>query len=99
VKQREVIFSPEAENDLETIYEAIVARAGREVALGYIERIEAFCRDLDLASERGSLRDDIRPGLRVLGFERRLTIAILVSTEKTTVLRIFYGGRNWASKL
>lgn len=99
MKRREVIFSPEAENDLETIYEGIAARAGTEIALGYIERIEVFCRDLDLASERGALRNDIRPGLRVLGFERRLTIAIAVNEERVTVLRLFYGGQDWAKKL
>lgn len=73
--------------------------AGTDVAIAYIERIEAFCRDLDLASERGSLRDDIRPGLRVLGFERRLTIAIMVDAGRVSVLRLFYGGQNWATKL
>jgi toxin ParE1/3/4 len=99
VKRREVIFSPEAENDLAAIFEWIAARAGTDIALGYIERIEVFCRDLDLASERGALRNDIRPGLRVLGFERRLTIAIAVSEERVTVLRLFYGGQDWAKKL
>lgn len=43
----------------------------------------------------GHLRSDIRPGLRILGFERRLTIAFVVGTETVTILRVFAAGRNW----
>jgi plasmid stabilization system protein ParE len=40
-------------------------------------------------------RDDIRPGLRVVGFERRATIAFRVEDDRVTILRIFHGGRDW----
>jgi toxin ParE1/3/4 len=33
--------------------------------------------------------------MRVVGFERRVTIAFSVQEERVTILRIFYGGRNW----
>ena len=36
-----------------------------------------------------------RPGLRIIGFERRLTIAFMVQEETVTVLRVFTAGRNW----
>jgi toxin ParE1/3/4 len=54
---------------------------------------------LDLVSERGFLREDIRPGLRVLGFERRLTVAFSVEAETVTIYRLFYGGQNWEEVL
>lgn len=44
--------------------------------------------------ERGTLRDDLRPSLRVIGFERRAAIAFRVSAETVAILRILYGGRN-----
>jgi toxin ParE1/3/4 len=47
------------------------------------------------ASERGRRRDDIRPGLRIIGFERRVTVAFAVEEERVVILRIFYGGRDW----
>ena len=47
------------------------------------------------ASERGHKRDDIRPGLRIAGFQRRVTIAFTVTETRVTILRLFYGGRNW----
>jgi toxin ParE1/3/4 len=48
-----------------------------------------------VASERGQLREDIRPGLRVAGFEHRVAIAFIVEDERVIILRVFYGGQNW----
>lgn len=95
MKSRAVIFSPEARNDILRMYDQIADRAGMSVALGYIERLETYCLRLDLASERGSRRDDIRAGLRIVGFERRVTIAFSVDENVATILRLFYGGQNW----
>jgi plasmid stabilization system protein ParE len=67
VERREVIFSPEALGDLEALYDHIAAHSGPARAMGYIERIAAFCRRFDLAGQRGHSRDDIRPGLRIVG--------------------------------
>lgn len=99
MKQREVVFSPEAIDDLNRLYDWIASVAGSTVALRYTERIETFCMRLDLVSERGVLREDIRPGLRVLGFERRLTVALSVKAETVTIYRLFYGGQNWEEVL
>ena len=99
MKQREVVFSPEAIDDLNRLYDWIASVAGSTVALRYIERIETFCMRLDLASERGVLREDIRPGLRVVGFERRLTVAFSVGAETVIIYRLFYGGQNWEEVL
>ena len=99
MRRRAVVFAPEAEADLVQIYEWIAERAGTRTALGYVERIEDYCSRFDLASERGTARDDIRPGLRIIGFERRLTIAIIVEPDRVTILRIFYGGADWERDL
>jgi toxin ParE1/3/4 len=96
VERREVILSPEALGDLEALYDHIAADSGPARAIGYIERIEAFCRRFDLAGRRGHSRDDIRPGLRIVGFERRVTIAFHVDAKAVVIDRILYGGRNIA---
>ena len=44
-------------------------------------------------------RDDIRPGLRIIGFERRVTMAFMVEAERVVVLRLFYRGANWENPL
>jgi toxin ParE1/3/4 len=97
--RREVVFSPEARNDLVELYEWIAAAAGPEIALNYVTRIEKFCLGFDIASERGHRRDDVRSGLRVAGFEERVTIAFTVTASEAIILRLFYGGQNWEEKL
>jgi toxin ParE1/3/4 len=95
VKERLIQFSPEAGDDLLALYDWIAVAAHPDTALAYVERIEAYFRGFDVASERGHRRDDIRPGLRIVGFERRVTIAFTVEETRVVILRVFYGGRNW----
>ena len=95
MRRRAVVFAPEARDDLWRLYEGIATAAGMSIALAYIERIEMYCLGFDLASERGHMRDDIRPGLRIVGFERRVTIAFSVHDGRVTILRVFYGGQDW----
>ena len=61
--------------------------------MAYLERIEAYCQGFSLFPKRGRRRDDLFPGLRVVGFERRLSIAFLVEPERVVILRVLYGGR------
>ena len=97
VKLRSVLVAPEAEADLMGIYGWIAERASPEVALRDLDRVEASLRGVGAASERGHLRSDVRPNLRILGYERRLTIALMVSDEAVTVLRVFRACRDWES--
>lgn len=99
MKCRRVVFTPEARNDVFEIYDWIAEKSGSQIAISYIERIEAYCLGFELASERGHRRDDISPGLRIVGFERRVTIAFAVDDDCVTILRLFYGGQNWEDKL
>ena len=69
------------------------------MTISYIERLESYCLGFSHASERGQLRDDIRPDLRIVGFERRVTIAFAVDSTRVTILRVLYGGRDWETDL
>jgi toxin ParE1/3/4 len=97
VKPRRVIIGPDARADLVHLYDWLADAASLSVAIAYIDRIERHLQSFDLAPERGIARDDIRPGLRVVGFERRVTIAFRPTSEEVTILRVFYAGRNWQS--
>ena len=66
----------------------------RNARIGYIDRIEDHCRNLSVFPDRGTARDDLRPSLRILGFERRAVIAFHVTADVVTILRILYGGRD-----
>ena len=91
---RKVVFAPEARDDLKDLYLFIAERADAGQALAYVERIETYCRGFTDFPERGTRRDDLFPGLRVVGFERRVTIAFHVGADTVTFLRILYGGRD-----
>ena len=92
-----VVFSPEAENDLLELYLYIAERTGDAHALVYIERLERYCKGFEEFPERGTSRDDLFPGLRVVGFERRVSIAFHVNADTVTFDRLLYGGRDLES--
>ena len=92
-----VKLSPQAEADLQNIYIYISKMASPVVARGYVNRILQYLAGFDLFPERGTLRDDIRPGLRIVGFERRVTIAFFVEGNDVVVLNILYAGRQLPS--
>lgn len=99
MKEREVILAPEARSDLFELYDWIADAASPATAMSYVERLEAFCNSFTIASERGHSRDDIRPGLRIVGFEHRITIAFTVEETRVLILRLFYAGANWEDHL
>lgn len=92
-----VVFSPEARDDLLSLYDYIADRAGPAVVFGFVERIEAQCLGFVTYPDRGTRRDDIRPGLLLIGFERRVTIAFHRQDDLVVIDRILYGGRDVAA--
>lgn len=92
--ERRVVYSPEAAADLFGLYEHIAKQSGPARAIGYIQRIENHCAAFRFSAERGTRRDDLRPGLRIAGFERRVTIAFHVEPTRVVIDRILYGGRD-----
>lgn len=94
MKERRVVLAPEAGEDPTELYDWIAGRTSSQVAMGYLERVEAFLGGLSVGSERGHLRSDVRPGLPVVGFEGRLTVAFTVDEDTVTVLRVFTAGRD-----
>ena len=99
MKKYEISFRPLAEADLLRLYEYIVEASGPAVAGGYVDRLEAACLALESFPERGTRRDDIRPGLRIIGFERRATIVFQVLESEVLIVRIFYGGQDYQAAL
>ena len=90
-----VIYQPKAEDDLQNIITYIIERSGSvETAYQYADRIKVFCDSFVTFPHRGTKRDDLRPGLRITNFERRVTIAFSVTDDTVIIARIFYAGRD-----
>ena len=91
---RTVVYSKRAEADVVSIYRYIAANSGYERAFAYTARIRAFCVSLETFPERGEPWKHIASGLRVIGFERRVSIAFRVKKDRVEVARVLYGGRD-----
>jgi toxin ParE1/3/4 len=94
---QQIVFTPAARNDLFELYDYVADHSSPDTALGYIQRIKQACESLATFPNRGTLRNDLRPGLRVVGFERRINIAFRAHAGSVAILRILYAGRNMDS--
>ena len=90
----QVIFNPEAQNDLLNLYQFITERGFPERAAGYIERLEQYCLRLQTFPQRGRPIDPLRPNVRIVSFEKRAQIAFEITSEAVIIFRILYGGRD-----
>jgi toxin ParE1/3/4 len=88
-----VSFDPGALDDLDAIEEYLANRFYPRNASRYVQRIVEACNAIGLAPHRGHARDDIRPGVRAVGFERRVTITFEIQADAVLILGVLYGGR------
>lgn len=89
-----VAFTRSAQADLHGLFDYLADRFGIPNAQRYVEQIEKACLSLGTMPHRGSQRSDLRPGMRTMGFRRRVTIAFRIKGDSVTILRILYGGRS-----
>jgi toxin ParE1/3/4 len=94
-----ISFTPVAEGHIDRLHAYISAQASEERADSYVNRIIDFCKGLVTFPLRNTQRDDILPGLRVTGFERRVTIAFVVTADAVLIEGIFYGGQDFETRL
>ncbi|WP_439816695.1 type II toxin-antitoxin system RelE/ParE family toxin [Zavarzinia sp. CC-PAN008] len=97
MKARRVRYTGDAEGDLRDIFDWLDEATGRETAMGYVSRITDFCETLSYAAERGTLRKDLPPGVRAIGFRHSATVVFRVDGDQVTILGIFRKGRNWTA--
>ena len=93
----ELLLEASARKDLKQIFDYIHGRADARVAEAFVDKLLDHCRKLQDIPELGTRRDDLRPGLRTLGYRRRATILFRVdhSRRVVVVLGIYYGGREF----
>jgi toxin ParE1/3/4 len=99
--ERNVTFRPLAEEDLTELYLYIAEQSGYpDRAIGYVRRLRDFCDSLAAFPKRGQQRNDLRRGLWVAGFEKRIAVAYIIRLNGDIEIgRIFYGGRDYETLL
>jgi plasmid stabilization system protein ParE len=94
-----VAFAPEAGEQLAALNAYIASAANRTVADRFTDAIIDYCEGLAMFPERGRARDDIRHGLRVIGYRKRVVIAFAVMGQTVMILGVYYGGRDYEPAL
>jgi toxin ParE1/3/4 len=69
-----VVFSSAAQSQLEELEDYLALRFYPGNAERYVERIATACISLGLAPHRGTQREDLGTGVRMIGFESRVAI-------------------------
>lgn len=94
---RTVVYSPRARQQLTDLYLWIwiAEQSGfPERAEGFVSAILDRCDHLAEVPFIGLARDDLRPGLRTIGFRNRAVIAFSVHEENIEIHGVYYGGRD-----
>ncbi|WP_416464177.1 type II toxin-antitoxin system RelE/ParE family toxin [Sphingomonas sp. VDB2] len=94
-----IIFTPEARDQINAIYDYIAGAATRSVARQFTDAILAHLDTLADYPLIGTARDDVRPGLRTLTHRRRAVIAFIVEDEAVVIIGIYYGGQDFETLL
>lgn len=95
MNEYQVIFAPEAEEQLLALYRYIAEAADTVTARTYTEGIISYCESLSLFPERGNPRDDLLPSLRVTNWRKRTVIAFAVEDGQVKILGIWHGGQQY----
>lgn len=90
-----VVLARTAQKDLAQIGRWIAEAGAPQTGRRYVARIKERLAGLGVAPEAGRPYGFDDPGLRVIGYERRIMIAYRVEKTRIIVVRVFYGGQNW----
>ncbi|MEQ9345561.1 MAG: type II toxin-antitoxin system RelE/ParE family toxin [Thalassospira sp.] len=94
-----VVFTPESQEQLVALYHYVAKAASPRIAGNYTTAIVDYCESLTTFPRRGTLRDDVRPGLRVTNYRKRTLIAYTVESDQVSIIGIFYGGQDFEASL
>jgi toxin ParE1/3/4 len=89
-------FDEAALGDLADIRDFLTGARDADFAGEFLSRIFDWLSDFDTLPRRGTRRDDVRPGLRIIGWRRTLTVAFAVdeARETVTIFAVLYRGRD-----
>lgn len=93
-------YHPLVARDLDAIVQWIHDYAAPEAATRKLAEIEAAIATLKATPHKGSLRDEIAPGLRAIPAGRKAVVAFVVDEHAAEVLvyAVTCGGADWAMR-
>jgi toxin ParE1/3/4 len=97
--RRALVFAPQAERALLDLQVYITEQSSGDRASRYVDRILEHCELLTDFPDLGKARDDIAPGVRVTGFERRVTLAYDLTALQVRILGVYSSAMDWEQLL
>jgi plasmid stabilization system protein ParE len=94
-----IVFTPEARDQLHHLHSYIASAADAEIASRFADGILDHIAAWSEFPERGTPKEDLRPGMRTIAWRRRVTIAFVVEESDVVVIGTFYGGRDFETLL
>ena len=91
--EHDVVWRPEARDDLYAIYDWIAEQADPDTAFDYTARIEAFALRLSHFPNRGTPRFTLSSGLRTVTYQRRIVVAYRVEDGTVQIVRLINAAR------
>lgn len=97
----QIRFHPLVARDLDAIAQWVIDYAGTEEAARKVSKIEAAIATLRTTPHKGSLRNEIAPGLSAIPAGRKAVVAFLVDEEagEALIYAVTYGGANWIRRI
>ena len=95
-----VRFHPAVSEDLDAIVRWLVDHAGHETAARRLAEIDEVIASLQERPHKGSIRDEIAPGLRAIPAGRKAVIAFTVDDETREVFIhvVSYADADWMAR-
>ena len=90
-----VVLSSGARQDLRQLRTFIRRASSAAIAARVLRDLTAYSQELQTFPYRGSAREEVLKGLRVIGFRGRVSIHFVVAETEVTILAYTYAGRNW----
>lgn len=94
-----LLFSPEAQAQLDELEAHLIERAGAKVADAYMDRLLDFCDRMAQDPVAGHSRDDLLPGLRTRTFEKSRILCFVVVGEDVHIVAIFGTRQEWEQRI
>jgi toxin ParE1/3/4 len=95
----EIIISPEAQADLDSITDYLFEVGGVSAEAKFINQFDKILKSFEVFPHQGDIHDEHFMGLRIVGIAKRATIAFVVEDYKVIILRIIYKGGDWKREL
>jgi toxin ParE1/3/4 len=90
-----IVVTPEARDHIDQLYRYVATAAqDADIALRFTGGLLDHLATLAEFPQRGTPREDIRPGLRTIPWKRRATIAYVVEELDKIIVGVFYAGRD-----